>query len=143
MMAVTDDLLRILSNAPGRLRVHLPEMDSARAEALAEVITAVPGVQCAAASALTHNLLVHYDPARLGVDELQAIIAAVACRPRETTRRLASRGVPAERGKRARLALRYGPSLLAVIIGACSATTPLQLALVGADAAKLVTSLTS
>ncbi|MDR1909796.1 MAG: ATPase P [Spirochaetaceae bacterium] len=64
----------IVSFVPGRVRLRLALLknESLAAGVLAEV-KAIPGVTGAEVKPLTGSLLIEYDPALLGIEELEAL----------------------------------------------------------------------
>jgi hypothetical protein len=63
-LIVPNESLEILSDTPGRLRVHVAALrdNSARATALATAMAGLNGVKSSDANTLTGNVLVHYEP---------------------------------------------------------------------------------
>ncbi len=66
----------VLSQTPGRVRLKIMGLhgDYARARALAARLEALPGVQRASVNALTGNALVEYEPKRIDVAQIRAVL---------------------------------------------------------------------
>jgi hypothetical protein len=78
----------VLSQIPGRLRVHLPDWRDELAEQIEARLLEVPGVQAVRANPLTRNVLVEFDPDAATVP---AILAALQPGGRSAT---PSHGLP-------------------------------------------------
>jgi hypothetical protein len=86
----------VLSQTPGRLRLHLPDWDGGQAERIEARLRDVRGVEAAHANPLTGNVLVLFDPRAARSEE---ILAALCRRPernreeRGSGRRLSARSL--------------------------------------------------
>jgi hypothetical protein len=72
---------RVLSQTPGRLRVHLPAWHDGQAVWIEDQLRAVPGVEAVQANALTGNVLVHFDPQTITGAALLAALAGPEAGP--------------------------------------------------------------
>jgi copper chaperone CopZ len=69
---------RVLSETPGRVRVHLPGWQGEPPNRIEARLRRMPGVKKIQANPLTGNVLVHFDPRATGTE---AILAALPRRP--------------------------------------------------------------
>jgi uncharacterized membrane protein YbaN (DUF454 family) len=67
---------RVVHSSHGRLRIHLDNWSASAAEQFVARLQAVPGVSSAAASAITENVLVQYDPRQCSLDGLLSRVSS-------------------------------------------------------------------
>jgi hypothetical protein len=84
---------RIKHAIPGRLRVHLPQLTAASVPHFETALRRVAGVRSVRASALTGNVLIHFDPQQIRQDQLLSLlrIASTFLPPDSCRSRLAPR----------------------------------------------------
>jgi len=71
-----ENAYRVVHSSLGRLRIHLDDWSDGAAEQFVSRLQAVTGVTSAAATAITENVLVQYDPCQCSLDRL---LAQVSC----------------------------------------------------------------
>jgi len=128
---------------PGRVRIHVPALVGAprtTVQAAARRLAHVPGVLHATACGLTGNVLVHFDPGVVAVDDL---LGALALRPPAAGSPLmmpsSDRRAPA--ASRAAAMLRLAPDIVRLVRDLAAISTPLGAALAGIEAIRVVRAL--
>jgi hypothetical protein len=77
VMIASGDNLRVLSQLPGRMRLHLSGWTRGSAELIENRLGRINGVESVEANPLTRNILVHFDPLVMDADVLVAKINVV------------------------------------------------------------------
>lgn len=167
-LAADADLVRVVHALPGRIRYHLPAWDGSRARELEAAVRRAPGVVEVEANPVTRNVLVYFDLAEAGSDDVKQAVARVATgappilrvgsrtrkrRPGTKRERSASvsrgrRSHSAQRleivvGSRAAVLLPCVPKLLSLTLSMFTKQGPAGLALLGLDCLDLLTRLQS